>query len=97
MPGSLSTPQNRYEQLHAKLKAERELFDRTATALEDKNLQLREARAALQASESDADILRARLSRLDDTGNNVPPPVNSPVHPCFGSPRPARANEHGGS
>ncbi len=69
---SLSRPrvssQNRYEQLNAKLTAERELSERTMRALDEQNLQLREARASLQAAEADAQIMRARASRLADTG-----------------------------
>ena len=57
--------------MHAKLAAERELSEKTMVALDDHNRQLRETRAALQASEADVEILKAKLSRQQDTGKRA--------------------------
>ena len=52
---------SRFEHLEAKSNAERELYDRAVETLESQNVELRDLRARLQASEVDMAMLRSRL------------------------------------
>jgi DNA repair exonuclease SbcCD ATPase subunit len=56
----------RYEHLEAKSAAERSLYDRAVTALEEQNAELRRTRSALQATEGDLQLLRSRMASVGD-------------------------------
>jgi len=62
---------SRYEHLEAKATAERELYDRAVSALEEQNVQIRDARSALQAAEADVSLLRSRLRAQEDTESDL--------------------------
>ncbi len=62
----LTLLRSRYEHLETKASAERQLYDRAVSALEEQNAQIRDARTALQAAEADVSLLRARLRAQED-------------------------------